>query len=372
MDTDCKVASGLPLPSPDSPTPALSLDWTFAHAAFVWGLGEDGEQGRGRRGCGQLHRQQSCPTPSPQTGCPPAPAAALPTVAAAPQVCSLPPSPCPRGDGCLCASEVLLVGAPSVWMRPGFYQARVPCRDWGRTGSEHASPWELQGPCGRALQAGLGWCPHQQPGPGAQGGASWALGAVTWAVTSGAQRPQLEGPVGKHDIRVPAISGGIGKMEGDHDGDPREFSRPPAAFSSQTITVTATASRATRVADIMLPEAGTLFRLIFMPAPPQQVRYPRGPRLPAGTRAGAFFQPKVITPGGGGRLGTGLVPIASPAWRLSWSCGLGEVTRMHSQSVFASGCCVDSGPWATQPWGDSRETQPGHLTPPGPEEKPGL
>lgn len=278
MDTDCKVASGLPLPSPDSPTPALSLDWTFAHAAFVWGLGEDGEQGRGRRGCGQLHRQQSCPTPSPQTGCPPAPAAALPTVAAAPQVCSLPPSPCPRGDSCLCASEVLLVGAPSVWMRPGFYQARVPCRDWGRTGSEHASPWELQGPCGRALQAGLGWCPHQQPGPGAQGGASWALGAVTWAVTSGAQRPQLEGPVGKHDIRVPAISGGIGKMEGDHDGDPREFSRPPAAFSSQTITVTATASRATRVADIMLPEAGTLFRLIFMPAPPPTGEVPTWPQ----------------------------------------------------------------------------------------------
>ena len=45
---------------------------------------------------------------------------------------------------------------------------------------------------------------------------------------------------------------------------------------------------------------------------------------------------------------------------------------VHSQSVFASGCGMDSGLWGTRPWGDSRETQPGHLTPPSPAEKPGL
>lgn len=65
---------------------------------------------------------------------------------------------------------------------------------------------------------------------------------------------------------------GLGKTEGDHDGDPRELSRPPAPFSSQTITVIATISRATHVVGIMLLEAGTLFRLILMlPPPPGEV-----------------------------------------------------------------------------------------------------
>ena len=60
-------------------------------------------------------------------------------------------------------------------------------------------------------------------------------------------------------------------MEGDHDGDPCELARLPAPFSSRTITVIATISRATCVAGIMPLEAGMLFRLILMPSSPGEV-----------------------------------------------------------------------------------------------------
>ena len=89
----------------------------------------------------------SSAAPCPATGCPPAPAAALPAVGRAallrlqpPRVCPIRSSPCPRGDSCLCTSGTLLAGASSVQMRTGFYQARVPCRDQERDRTWNTHP----------------------------------------------------------------------------------------------------------------------------------------------------------------------------------------------------------------------------------------
>lgn len=187
MDTDSKAASGLP-PPPGLSYPSTVPGLDVCTAAFVWGLGRmgrlEGEEGltipsttnraaphrapRQAALCRLLHSSAHC-------GC-------------SPQSLSLHSFTLPSRDGCLCASEVLLVGAPSVWMRPGFYQARVPCRDWGRDRIGTCLPMGAAGTLrAGSAKAGLELVAPPATRPGAQGGASWALGAVTWAVTSGTQ-----------------------------------------------------------------------------------------------------------------------------------------------------------------------------------------
>ena len=211
-DTDGpQQQGGLQPPQPPAslapPTPVLSLDWTLAHAAFVQGPGGGWGQGRVRRGCGQLHGQQRCPTPSnrlPSSACCSSACCGEGSSAEAAAPPGL-PHPFltlptrgqlsvhkwgPAGWGLECPDENRFLSGKSALQGPGKGQDL-----------EHASPWELQGPCGQALQAGPGWCHPQRFGPGAQGGASWAS-----AVTPGAQRLQLEGPVRKHHARVLAVT----------------------------------------------------------------------------------------------------------------------------------------------------------------------
>lgn len=152
-------------------------------------------------------------------------------------------------------------------------------------------------------------------------------------------------------------SPGLEKMEGDHDGDPRELSRLPAPFPSRTITVIATISRATHVAGIMPLEAGMLFRLILMPSSLGEV--PTWPKATCRDQGWRILSAQGRTPRSGARPRH----IATMVTKLE--LGLGEGTRMHNGA--------NSGPWGdTAVGGGSRETQPGHLTPPGPAEKPGL
>jgi len=164
MDTDCKVASSSScLPGLSHPSAVPGLDVCTcrlcAGAGGGWGAGKREE------GLRSAPRPAELPHAQPPDRVPSCTCRSSAHCGCSPQVCSISPSSCLRGDGLLCTSEVLMVGAPTVQMRPGFYQARVPCRDWEGTGPGTCFPMGAAGTprTGSASRAGLASRPATRP-----------------------------------------------------------------------------------------------------------------------------------------------------------------------------------------------------------------
>ena len=164
MDTTARGPPAPPrLPGLSRPSAVPGLDVSTcrlcAGAGGGWGAGKREE------GLRSAPRPAELPHAEPPGRVPSCACCSSARCGCSPQVCSIPPLPCLRGDGLLCTSEVLMVGAPSVQMRPGFYQARVPCGDWEGTGPGTCFPMGAAGTprTGSASRAGLVSPPATRP-----------------------------------------------------------------------------------------------------------------------------------------------------------------------------------------------------------------